>query len=426
MLESIPDIPSRAGGPGFWQKPFGPAQAACTVGGLATTGFALQLALGGRGVPAPVAPWSILLLAAFIAVILAGGRASRSGGLFLALSEVPVTLACFTAIGLMGAVAGTVPQRPPAEPGLAAKLGAHAVTTSWPFVLTLLLLLLNLGVALVRRLFPWRPGSARFALGHLGLWIALAAGTFGSGDIERVRLEVREGAAVVHGTDTTGAVREMPFGLRLLDFRLEEYPPAVTFLDTESGAMLWQKGDPRMEAVPGASGIWKHLRIEIESVIPRAIALPSGEYATGSNPDAPSAAILRVTDTVSGKTDRGAVVGGAVETLPKSLVVGKIAVTLAKPRPKNFLSEVILFTPDGASRPATVEVNAPASVVGWRVYQLGYDEKRGPGSDLATFEAVRDPWLPAVYAGVFLLIAGAFGMIFGGSRALFSEKEISQ
>lgn len=402
---------------------FGGAQAACAVGGLVATGVALQLALDGRGVPAPAWPYGGALLAAFCALIALAARLSRAGGLLLALSEVPVTLACFGALGALGAVAGTLPQHPPAEPSLAAKLGAHAVTTSWPFVLTLLLLLTNLGIALLRRIFPWRAGSARFALGHLGLWLALAAGTFGSGDIERVRLEVREGAATVHGVAPDGTPVEMPFGLRLLDFRLEEYPPALTYLDTENGAMLWQKGDPRLEVVPGASGAWKHLRVEVEEVVPRAVATPEGGYAAGVNPDAPSAARLTVADTVSGKTERGWVVGGAAETLPKSLVVGRVAVTLAKPRPKSFLSQVTLFTPDGASRDATIEVNAPASVAGWRVYQLGYDDKRGPGSDLSTFEAVRDPWLPAVYAGIFLLIAGAAGMILGGSKALFAEKE---
>lgn len=426
MSEPIPDIPSRAIARGFWGTNFGAAQAGCVVAGLLATGGALQVALAGRGVPAPVWPTSGGLLAAFIVVILLAARRTRAGGLFLALSETPVTLACFAAIGLMGGVAGTVPQHPSPEPGLAAKLGAHAVTTSWPFVLILLLLLFNLGVALVRRLVPWQAGSARFALGHLGLWLALAAGMFGSGDIERVRMQVREGAAVTHGTTPEGEMRETPFGVRLLDFRLEEYPPAITFLDTLSGAMLWTKGDPRIEALPGAAGTWKHLRVEVESVTLRAILLPDGGASPGGNPDAPAAAILRVTDTVSGKTMRGLAVGGGPETLPKSVVIGDIAVTLAKPRPKNFLSETVLFTPDGASRPATIEVNAPASVAGWRVYQLGYDEKRGPGSDLSVFEAVRDPWLPAVYAGIFLLLAGAVAMILGGAKTLFDDPEAAR
>lgn len=420
MSDLIPEIPAHPRG--FWGNTFGATQAACLVGGLFATGVALQLTLNGRGVPGPVWPVSGALLAVFtVAIVVAAWLAGRSA-LLSALSEVPVTLACFAGIGALGVIAGTVPQTPPAEPGLAARLGAHAVTTSWPFVLLLLLLLTNLGIALVRRLIPWRAGSARFALGHLGLWLALAVGTFGAGDIERVRLTVHEGAATDFGTTTDGAVRYLPFGLRLIDFRLEEYPPAITFLDTDTGAMLWQKGEARIEAAPGVSGTWKHLTVSIDRFVPRAVRLDGDDYAPGVNPDAPGAAHITVRDAATGAETRGWIVGGAIETLPRSLVAGKVAVTLAKPRPKAFQSEAEFITPGDAPRRELVEVNRPVAVAGWRVYQLGYDDKRGPGSDFATFEAIRDPWLPGVYAGVFLLIAGAFGMIFGGAKALYDNK----
>ena len=41
------------------------------------------------------------------------------------------------------------------------------------------------------------------------------------------------------------------------------------------------------------------------------------------------------------------------------------------------------------------------------IYQQSYDETMGKWSKLSVINAVRDPWLPVVYFGIFLLIAGA-------------------
>ena len=59
-----------------------------------------------------------------------------------------------------------------------------------------------------------------------------------------------------------------------------------------------------------------------------------------------------------------------------------------------------------------IEVNHPISVGGWRIYQLSYDERMGRWSDLSVVELVSDPWLPVVYVGIFLLIAGGVALLF--------------
>ena len=43
---------------------------------------------------------------------------------------------------------------------------------------------------------------------------------------------------------------------------------------------------------------------------------------------------------------------------------------------------------------------------GWKLYQAGYDESAGRWSTLSLVEAVRDPWLPSVYVGFFMIMAG--------------------
>ena len=54
-----------------------------------------------------------------------------------------------------------------------------------------------------------------------------------------------------------------------------------------------------------------------------------------------------------------------------------------------------------------IEVNKPFELEGWKIYQLSYDESKGRWSDISVFELVRDPWLPVVYTGIWMMIAGA-------------------
>jgi hypothetical protein len=68
----------------------------------------------------------------------------------------------------------------------------------------------------------------------------------------------------------------------------------------------------------------------------------------------------------------------------------------------------------------SLEVNRPYKKFGWSFYQIGYDEKMGPVSNLSVIEAVYDPWLPLVYIGIILMITGAL-YIFWLGRGVKSD-----
>lgn len=75
--------------------------------------------------------------------------------------------------------------------------------------------------------------------------------------------------------------------------------------------------------------------------------------------------------------------------------------------PRRFASEVTVYAQDGRAVRGTVEVNQPLKVDGWKIYQYNYDARRGAESAYSGFELVRDPWLPAVYLGIYMMLAGA-------------------
>ena len=76
-------------------------------------------------------------------------------------------------------------------------------------------------------------------------------------------------------------------------------------------------------------------------------------------------------------------------------------------KPKRFASDITVVAPERTVEHALVAVNRPLRIHGWDIYQYGYDEERGDGSAYSTLMLVRDPWRPGVYAGFFLLLAGA-------------------
>ena len=84
--------------------------------------------------------------------------------------------------------------------------------------------------------------------------------------------------------------------------------------------------------------------------------------------------------------------------------------------PRRFASEVQILTKTGKNIRATIEVNKPVEVDGWKIYQYGYDTKMGAMSQYSILELVSDPWLPLVYTGIYMMLAGAVCMFLKGKR----------
>ena len=84
--------------------------------------------------------------------------------------------------------------------------------------------------------------------------------------------------------------------------------------------------------------------------------------------------------------------------------------------PKRFASEIQILTKSGQNIQTTVEVNKPAEVDGWKIYQYGYDTQMGAMSQTSILELVSDPWLPLVYTGIYMMLAGAVCMFVKGKK----------
>lgn len=111
---------------------------------------------------------------------------------------------------------------------------------------------------------------------------------------------------------------------------------------------------------------------------------------------------------------RGVDADGVLHDLPIAIELQRfIMETYDDGSPKRFASDIRVRTKRGKDFEATVDVNHPVEVDGWKIYQYSYDTQAGAASRISVFELVRDPWLPYVYAGIFMMLAGALFMLFG-------------
>ena len=79
--------------------------------------------------------------------------------------------------------------------------------------------------------------------------------------------------------------------------------------------------------------------------------------------------------------------------------------------PKRYASDITVTTREGKTVQGTVEVNKPLKADGWNIYQYAYDDTRDSGNPSSIFLLVKDPWLPGVYAGIFLMLSGALALV---------------
>ena len=89
---------------------------------------------------------------------------------------------------------------------------------------------------------------------------------------------------------------------------------------------------------------------------------------------------------------------------------------MLRPEAREFSSDVRIFTTMEEFQDYTIEVNKPIKVKGYKIYQTGYDEDYGKYSPVSILELVKDPWLPVVYIGIFLVLAGAVYLFWTGSK----------
>ena len=120
----------------------------------------------------------------------------------------------------------------------------------------------------------------------------------------------------------------------------------------------------------------------------------------------------------SGEHREGWVSSGSFIFEPQYLFLDKQhAIAMPRREPKHYLSRIRVEELDGKQSDFDIEVNSPARIGSWHIYQVGYDTQRGRWSTTSVLECVRDGWSPAVAVALWLtLAAGVVMFVTAGGR----------
>jgi hypothetical protein len=203
---------------------------------------------------------------------------------------------------------------------------------------------------------------------------------------------------------------------------MEIYNPKIMLSDTIGNLPEKLKGEALPVIEKGSEYKLKNYSIKILNIFPTAAKTDSG-YIASDKPMAAAAALVNIKNLNTGATITNWLCSGSMVMLPRYILLEKnLGLWLLKPEPKKYESEIVIKDKRGNLDTVSVEVNRPYKTLGWSFYQIDYDEKMGPASNLSVIEAVYDPWLPFVYIGIMLMIAGSL-YIFWLGRGVKREKE---
>lgn len=395
----------------MWTKPWKYKEGTAVCLGLGLVGTMLQYSIGPINWDLFAAPVNVLFLAIYVAVLVA---AYILRGKLYAVRWAMTYHAAIPAIAIAGLatlVYGITCDR--------------NTLSAWPFVIIYFWLTAILGLTSLQHLHKlfgrngWNGKTVMreipFLLNHLGLFIAIVCATLGSADMQKLKMTVQkeqpEWRAVEETSEMEGKVVELDVAIQLNHFAIEEYPPKLVVISNETGKVLpMSKPESFVVEDSVASGELLGHKIRVEKMYQycaQFIGTDTVNYVPWSYSGATTAALV----SIDGKPAQWVSNGSYMFPYRPLRIDKETSLVMPECEPKRFTSNVNVYTEKGQQlKDVEIEVNKPLEVEGWKIYQLSYDETKGRWSDVSVLELVRDPWLPWVYIGIYMLLAGAVWM----------------
>lgn len=333
------------------------------------------------------------------------------------LSDHYASVSALGSMVLMTIIFGLTRQDASTE-GLVGLLGFSRMTSSWPFNLLLFYFTTTVGLAVVDDLHHWRQRGLAAMMSHLAVFVVLTCGMFGSADKMRVTVNAHLERPVAEGIDSKGVSQTLPFAITLKEFAMEEYPPKLYLLDTRQES---SSEDFLLVEETTSEGEIDGWQLRVERVIDMAGRMPdSEEWIEMVHTGAAPAIYLKATNPATGESYSGWVSCGSHIFEPSYLRLGeRYAVAMPRRDAKRYLSRVDVEQMTGERQRFDVEVNHPARIGAWRIYQVGYDTARGRWSSVSVLECVKDGWYSAIHIALWLMLsAGVVMFVTAGGRSL--------
>jgi len=387
-------------------------------------GFIIEFFSDAQGMKMPSFPTNLIVLVSFISYLVITYLVFKKTEVIEWFTSIPATIAVISAYTILTLIMGFVAQQP--QDNFIDKIGFTHIKNSYAFVLVSLLFLMILGYTIIKRMTKkFNLKNIAFFLNHLGLFIVISAGSLGSGDMIRLSVPVHENDISDIAFDNNNKTYKLPFKIELNNFSLEQYPPELLIYNRKSGTPIIPNGDKLPFVEKGKKGKLNNLNFEILEYYPYA-APSDSTFLQSERFGTVHAALLRVSDEKK-----------SIETwistdnfmhkseflfFDQNYVIG-----MSNPKVLKYLSNVNIIQNNQVHLSnATIEVNKPIKHDGWKIYQNSYDSQQGRWSQTSIFEVIKDPWLPVVYIGIFMLIIGSAYLIYvGRQKNIIDEDEKS-
>ena len=349
-------------------------------------GFALQFVTGALDFTIFASPVNIML--AVLLLALAFVKPATTVGRF---GSGKVSVILLVSITLMSLYMGLVP--------------GNDVKHSWPFAFTYLMIMANLALTMGRRLRNFKlKRDYSFMLNHFGLFILLVAAGPGSADMQRYFMRVSEGQTEWRGErEGSQTPEELPLAIALKDFSMEEYSPRIALIDKATGETQPSGKPSLLESIEGSEGVISEWTVVVDTF----------DYRPRMAPGAFITATRKADNTV---TSGWVSCGNHFQPFSVLDVSERLCFAMTFPEPKNFTSDVVVYTKSGIEKKGLVEVNKPLTAGSWKVYQYSYDTRAGRDSEISVFELVYDPWIKLVYTGIILVMLGSLTLFWKGGK----------
>lgn len=151
-------------------------------------------------------------------------REKRHAFICRTLLKKDTTIILLTAFCISCLLMGLIPQDAAASDGVTDRMGLHRITSTWWFVAMLFALLAHLFFVIIKGISSNRPHRLRFALNHIGMFLALAGGFLGHADVQDLRMLINTRAETGEAYDLQGNQTVLNHRFKLLDFHTEYYP----------------------------------------------------------------------------------------------------------------------------------------------------------------------------------------------------------
>ena len=392
-------------------------------GCLVVVGAVLQMAFGDFDNKFLRYPWGLIFAINYLYLLLLVYVQSAKWKWLQQLYDGYAMVSSLTSMMVLTIIFGFTRQDP-ATQGLVGALGFSRMTSSWIFNLMLLYFVSSLGVCVMRDVHHWRKVRLAALMSHVVVFVALCAAMFGSADKERVMVDLQLDRMTYMGQTAAGEERELPFGLTLRKFQMDEYPAKLYILDaqTEESSQEFLSAEH-----VGAEDVVDGWRLRVKQSIDMAARMPESDvFREMHHVGAAPAVMVEAVSEATGERYEGWVSCGSHIFEPAFLWLGeRYVVAMPRREAKRYLSRIEIMDGNGELWREDVEVNKPARVGSWRMYQVGYNTQLGRWSTSSVVECVRDGWWSVVQVALWMLLASGVVMFLTaqGKRLAPKKKE---